>query len=132
MVDYALRGERAWAALTDPATGAVTEAIAPGSHATAGHNYGTLLLANAQLRAARRTGGDALARTAVAVVEGFIVRVGGRVPADPFNQFAMVSILADGRAGRLHADAFARLEPQLVHMVSRFVAFTGPGATRSR
>jgi hypothetical protein len=55
VADYALRGERAWAALTDPVTGAVTETIAPGWHAVAGRNYGTLLLADAQPRAARQT-----------------------------------------------------------------------------
>ena len=127
MADYALRGERAWAALTNPVSGAVTDTIAPGPHAVRDYNYGTFLLADAQLRAARRTGDSALADTAVAVVTGLINRNGGRPPADPFNQFAAAAILSDGRAGRLPESAFARIEVPLERMIARFAPFTGHG-----
>ena len=121
VADYALRGERAWAALTHPVTGAVTDAIAPGPHAVRDYNYGTLLLADAQLR----TGDSALADTAVAHVLGLIKRNGGRPPGDPFNQLAAAAIVSDGRAGRLAA--YARIAAPIERMVAQFAPFTGHG-----
>jgi hypothetical protein len=121
VADYALRGERSWAALTHPLTGAVTDTIAPGPHAVRDYNYGTFLLADAQLR----TGDSALADTAVAHVLGLINRNGARPPGDPFNQFAAASILSDGRAGRLAA--YERVRVPIERMVAQFAPFTGHG-----
>ena len=107
--DYATRAELAWAALTDPATGAVADTIAPGPHATRDFNYGTFLLADAQLRAAQRTGDGTLAARAVAIVDGIVARNGDGAPEDPFNQLAAAAIMADGRAGRIPADAYGQI-----------------------
>ena len=74
---YAAGVERAWAAQTNPVTGAVTDKLPPGPHAPRDYNYGTFQMADAQLRSAERTGDTSPAATAVAVINGIIARNGG-------------------------------------------------------
>ena len=121
--------QRAWAMLTNPETGAVTDILPPGPHATRGHNYGTFLLADAQLRTAKRTGDALLAERAMAIIEGTIQRNRGNVPADPFNQFAAASLISHGRAGQLPAEVWARVQGPVEAMARRFKPFTGHGFT---
>jgi len=74
---YAAGVDRAWAAQTNPVTGAVTDKLPPGPHAPRDYNYGTFQMADAQLRSAERTGDTSPAATAVAVINGIIARNGG-------------------------------------------------------
>src|SRR4051794_18649441 len=127
VADYAARVEHGWAALTDPVTGAVQDKIAPGPHATRDFNYGTLQMADAQLRTAARTADSALAQKAVAVVNAMIARAGGGTPSDPFNQLAGGTPVADGRAGRFPADSWEQIRVPLEDVAARFVPFTGHG-----
>jgi hypothetical protein len=106
VADYALRGERSWAALTHPFTGAVTDTIAPGPHAVRDYNYGTFLLADAQLR----TGDSALADTPVAHVLGLINRNAGRPPGVLAAAADLGAMRAsqNGPAGRTRLARFRR------------------------
>lgn len=124
---YSARIERAWVPLTDVATGTVGERVAPGAHATPGRNYGTFMLAGAQLRTARATGDGALAQAAGAIVAGILAQHAGGAPNDPFNQLAAATLLTDGRAGKLPADAWAGLREPLEAMIGRIGPFTGHG-----
>src|SRR4051812_22122658 len=74
VADISAAAERAWAALTDPVTGAVYDKLEPGPHTTRDFNYGTFMLADAQLRTAARLDDSALEEKAVAHVLGFAAR----------------------------------------------------------
>ena len=127
VAEIAAAAERAWAALTDPVTGAVYDRLQPGPHTTRDFNYGTFMLADAQLRTAARTGDGALAAKAVGHVLGFANLRSGVAPGDPFSQLAAGTLIADGRAGRLPADAWARIHEPLEQMARRILPFTGHG-----
>lgn len=125
---YAAGAERSWAALT-ASDGAVTDKLEP---AEGGFNYGTLMLADAQLRTAAHTGEPALKTAAVAQILGTVNRTAPAAPNDPFNVLAIATLLSDGRAGRLPADAWARIREPLEAMSARIApyregSFASPG-----
>jgi hypothetical protein len=110
--------ERSWARLTD-ADGAVRDLLEP---AYGAFNYGTLMLAQAQLRAAARSGDEDLERAAVAQVLGTLRR---DPQSDPFHVLGATTLLRDGQAGRLPAAAWARFEQPLADWIGRIPPFRG-------
>lgn len=110
--------ERAWVRLTDD-NGAVRDLLEP---AFGAFNYGTLMLAQAQLRAAARSGDEQLERAAVAQVLGTLRR---DPQGDPFHVLGATSLLRDGQAGRLPAQAWERIGPSLIDWVGRIPPFRG-------
>jgi hypothetical protein len=123
VMEISTRVARAWAALTDPVTGAVAEPLPARPHAVPHFNYGTLMLADTLLR----TGDTRLAARAVAIIEGTGRRYGGRAPEDPFNQLAVASLLAAGQAGGMPPDAWERVRGLLEGLARRLRPFTGHG-----
>ena len=124
--------QRAWAALTNPETGAVTDVLPPGPHATRDYNYGTFLLADAQLRTAKRTGEGAPRRPRGGDHRGddqaqprpssrrSVQPVRRRVADQPRSGRAVATRCLGSRAGH-------RVEA----IVRRFRPFTGHGFRRS-
>ncbi|MDW5598858.1 hypothetical protein VSS74_31155 [Conexibacter stalactiti] len=110
--------ERAWVRLTDD-NGAVRDLLEPPYGA---FNYGTLMLAQAQLRAAARSGDEGLERAAVAQVLGTLRR---DPQSDPFHVLGATSLLRDGQAGRLPARAWERIGTPLADWVARIPPFRG-------
>jgi hypothetical protein len=110
--------ERAWVPLTDE-NGAVRDRLEP---AYGAFNYGTLMLAQAQLRAAARSGDAALERAAVAQVLGTLRR---DPQSDPFHVLGATTLLRDGQAGRLPASAWERIGAPLGDWVGRILPFRG-------
>jgi hypothetical protein len=122
---YAGRVERAWVDLTD-ADGRVRDLLEP---AYGNFNYGTLMLAGAQLRAARRSGDDALAAAAVRQILGAVRR---DPQSDPFHVLGATALLRDGQAGRLPDAAWERIEQPLADWTTRIPPFRGHAfATRT-
>lgn len=117
---YALGVEEAWARLTD-ADGRVRDTLEP---QFGDFNYGTLMLAHAQLRGTAQRGAadDALTAAAVAQI------LGGTATAtpdrnDPFHLLAATALLRDGQAGRLPPSAWARIEQPLARWVATIEPF---------
>lgn len=115
---YAGGVERAWAQMTDE-HGGVRDRLEP---PYGGFNYGTLMLAQAQLRAAARSHDDELQRAAVAQVLGTLRR---DPQSDPFHVLGATTLLRDGQAGRLPAAAWARFEQPLADWIGRIPPFRG-------
>ncbi|MDO8189475.1 hypothetical protein Q5424_26265 [Conexibacter sp. JD483] len=113
---WAAGPERAWAAMTE-ANGAIPDRLEPPYGA---FNYGTLMLAQAQLRAARRSADDELQKAAVAQVLGTLRR---DPQGDPFYVLGATTLLRDGQAGRLPASAWARIEQPLSDWIGRIAPF---------
>ena len=112
--------EQAWAQLTDE-RGAVADPLQPDRGR---FNYGTLMLAQAQLRGAARTGDRALADAAMRQTLGTIERRG---PQDTYYLLAAGTMLRDGLAGRLPANAWRRLQRPLRDWLGSFPPFVGNG-----
>lgn len=115
---YAGGVERAWVRLTD-ANGSVRDLLEP---PYGGFNYGTLMLAQAQLRAAARNHDEELQRAAVAQVLGTLRR---DPQSDPFHVLGATALLRDGQAGRLPASAWERFEQPLADWIGRIPPFRG-------
>ena len=113
---WAAGPERAWARMTE-VDGAIPDRLEP---AYGAFNYGTLMLAQAQLRAAARGGDDELQRSAVAQILGTLRR---DPQSDPFHVLAATTLLRDGQAGRLPASAWARIEQPLSDWIGRIAPF---------
>jgi hypothetical protein len=117
---YALGVEEAWARLTD-AGGEVRDTLEPGY---GGFNYGTLMLAHAQLRGTAQRGAEDRALTDAAVAQ--ILGMTAQPPrGDPFHLLAATALLRDGQAGRLPAGAWARIERPLSRWVAAIEPFEG-------
>ena len=110
---YATGVEQAWAGMTDE-RGAVADPLQP---ERGRFNYGTLMLADAQLRGAARAGDQALADAAVRQVLGTIERRG---PQDTYYLLAAGTMLRDGLAGRFPAPAWHRVAEPLSQWLGSF------------
>lgn len=115
---YAGGVERSWTRLTDP-DGGVRDVLEP---AYGAFNYGTLMLAQAQLRAASRSGDEQLEQAAVAQVLGTLRR---DPQSDPFYVLGATTLLRDGQAGRLPAAAWERFAAPLADWIGRIPPFRG-------
>ncbi len=116
IAQWAVGPERAWARMTAD-DGAIPDRLEP---AYGAFNYGTLMLAQAQLRAARRSGDDELQKAAVAQILGTLRR---DPQGDPFYVLGATTLLRDGQAGRLPASAWARIEQPLSDWIGRIAPF---------
>jgi hypothetical protein len=110
---YGAGVEQAWAELTDE-RGAVADPLQPDRGR---FNYGTLMLADAQLRGAARVGDQHLAGAAVRQTLGTIERRG---PQDTYYLMAAGTMLRNGAAGRFPAWAWLRLERPLRDWIGTF------------
>lgn len=118
LAGYSSTALSAWARATDE-DGAVQDTLEPGRGR---FNYGTLMLAQAQLRAAARTGDDRLADAAVAQVLGTIARSG---PQDPFYLLGAAVMLREGQFGAYRAQDWERIAGPLAGWLGRFEPYTG-------
>ena len=112
--------EQAWAQMTDE-RGAVADALQP---ERGRFNYGTLMLADAQLRGAARTGQPGLADAAIRQTLGTIERRG---PQDTYYLLAAGTMLRNGLENRYPGDAWRRLEGPLREWVGSFPPYVGNG-----
>ena len=112
--------EQSWAQMTDE-RGAVADPLQP---ERGRFNYGTLMLAEAQLRGAARSADRALADAAVRQTLGTIERQG---PQDTYYLLGAGTMLRDGLAGRFPDEAWRRLEAPLREWVGSFPPYTGNG-----
>lgn len=112
--------ERSWATVTDE-RGAVADPLQPDRGR---FNYGTLMLAEAQLRGASRSADQGLADAAVRQTLGTIERRG---PQDTYYLLAAGTMLRDGLAGRFPDAAWRRLEGPLREWVGSFPPFSANG-----
>ncbi|CAA9471130.1 MAG: hypothetical protein AVDCRST_MAG69-107 [uncultured Solirubrobacteraceae bacterium] len=110
---YSAAVERSWADVTDE-RGAVADALEPGRGR---FNYGTLMLADAQLRGAARTGDRELANAAVRQVLGTIERGG---PQDTYYLLGAGTILRNGLAGSFPERSWERIAAPLTHWLGSF------------
>lgn len=117
---YALGVEEAWARLTD-ADGRVRDTLEP---QFGDFNYGTLMLAHAQLRGTAQRGADDDELTAAAVAQ-ILGATATATPTrnDPFHLLAATALLRDGQAGRLPPAAWSRIEQPLVRWVATIEPF---------
>jgi hypothetical protein len=117
---YALAVEQAWARLTGT-DGRVHDALEP---EFGDFNYGTLMLAHAQLRGTAQRGADdqALVAAAVAQILGTTAKP---AESDPFHLLAATALLRDGQSGRLPASAWSRVEQPLSRWVASIEPFRG-------
>lgn len=125
---YALGVEEGWARLTESG-GAVRDTLEPDY---GGFNYGTLMLAHAQLRGMVQRGTDDgwLADAAVAQILG---TTAGPARGDPFHLLGATALLRDGQAGRLPASAWARIARPLSRWMATIEPFDGHAfASRER
>lgn len=123
--------EQAWVRLTAP-DGRVHDTLEPDF---GDFNYGTLMLAHAQLRGAAQRGAGADDGVVAAAVAQILGAIAPATPArnDPFHLLAATSLLRDGQAGRLPAAAWARIEQPLARWVATVEPFRGRAfASRSR
>lgn len=112
--------ERSWADVTDE-RGAVADALEPGRGR---FNYGTLMLADAQLRGAARTGDPRLAEAAVRQTLGTIERGG---PQDTYYLLAAATMLQNGLAGRFPESAWQRIAAPLSQWIGSFPPYVENG-----
>ena len=103
---FSAGAEQAWAQVTD-GRGAVADPLQP---ERGRFNYGTLMLADAQLRGAAREDDRSLADAAVRQTLGTIERLG---PQDTYYLLAAGTMLRNGLAGRFPDRAWRRLEGPL-------------------
>jgi hypothetical protein len=115
---YGTSALHAWARVTDE-RGAVRDALEP---ARGRFNYGTLMLAQAQLRAAARTGDRRLGEAAVDQVLGTIERDG---PQDPFYLLGAGTMMREGQLGAYRSTDWQRIAGPLAGWLGRFEAYTG-------
>lgn len=118
LAGYSVTALKGWARATDE-RGAVEDSLEPGRGR---FNYGTLMLAQAQLRAAARTGDDRLAAVAVDQVLGTIERNG---PQDPFYLLGAAVMLREGQLGAYRAQDWERIAAPLAGWLGRFAPYTG-------
>jgi len=112
--------ERSWAGVTDE-RGAVADALEPGRGR---FNYGTLMLAEAQLRGAARTGDAQVAEAAVRQTLGTIERGG---PQDTYYLLAAGTMLQSGLAGRFPEAAWQRIAAPLSQWIGSFPPYVDNG-----
>ncbi|MBB4664729.1 hypothetical protein [Conexibacter arvalis] len=121
---YALGVEEAWSRLTDDA-GRVRDVLEPDY---GDFNYGTLMLAHAQLRGTAQRGADHAELTSAAVAQ-ILGTTAKPAQNDPFHLLAATALLRDGQAGRLPAGAWARIEQPLSRWVAEITPFEGHAFT---
>ena len=105
--------ERAWEEVTDE-DGAVADPLQPDRGR---FNYGTLMLAAAQLRGAERSADDSLADAAIRQTLGTIERGG---PQDTYYLLGAGTMLRDGLAGRFPERAWRRIAEPLSRWIGSF------------
>ena len=112
--------EQSWGQVTDE-RGAVADPLQP---ERGRFNYGTLMLAEAQLRGAARAGDPVLADAAVRQTLGTIERRG---PQDTYYLLGAGTMLRDGSAGRFPAAAWRRIERPLRAWLGSFGPYVDNG-----
>jgi len=118
---YARGVERAWARLTSP-DGRVRDQLEPDY---GDFNYGTLMLAQAQLRGAARRGRRGDSEPVAAAVAQILGTTARPAVSDPFHLLAATTLLRDGRQRRLPRAAWARIARPLRRWIGTIMPFRG-------